>query len=88
MQQTLRRTVYLIDINALKSGHHGPKWVGAMNEAKIAALEEEMDSIHAADTLYWERGPNQTREERVEYQRRQVRLREIRRELAALRLDS
>jgi hypothetical protein len=59
-----------------------------VNEAKIAALEEEMESIHAADTLYWQQGTNQTREARVEYQRRQVRLREIRRELAALRLDS
>ena len=59
-----------------------------MNEAKIATLEEEMESIHAADTLYWKQGTSQTREERVEYERRQVRLREIRRELAALRLDS
>ena len=59
-----------------------------MNEAKIAALEEEMESIHAADTLYWQQGTSQTREARVEYQSRQVRLREIRRELAALRLGS
>ena len=73
---------------ALKSGRHGPKWGRAVNEAKIAALEEEMESIHAADTLYWKQGTSQTREERVEYQRRQVRLREIRSELAALRLDS
>jgi len=59
-----------------------------VNEAKIAALEEEMESIHAADTRYWQESPNQTREARLEYQRRQVRLREIRRELAALRLKS
>jgi hypothetical protein len=59
-----------------------------VNEAKIVGLEEETESIHAADTLYWKQGTIQAREERVEYQRRQVRLREIRRELAALRLDS
>jgi hypothetical protein len=59
-----------------------------MNEAKIAALEEEMESIHVADTLYWQQGTSQTRKTREEYQRRQVRLREIRLELAALRLDS
>lgn len=59
-----------------------------MNEAKIAALEEEMESIHAADTLYWQQDPNQTREARAEYQRRQERLKEIRRELANLRFDS
>jgi hypothetical protein len=27
-----------------------------MNEAKIGALGEEMDSIHVADTLYWQQG--------------------------------
>ena len=59
-----------------------------MSEAKIAALEKEMDSIHFADTIYWQREPYQTREERVEYQRRQDRLKEIRREVSDLRLDS
>ena len=54
-----------------------------MNEAKIAALEKEMDSIHFADTIYWQRDPHQTREER-----RQDRLKEIRREVSDLRLDS
>jgi hypothetical protein len=58
-----------------------------VNEAKIAALEEEMELIHAADALYWRQGTSQTSEALVEYQRRQVRLREIRRELAGLRLD-
>ena len=88
MQQTLRGTVHCIETKRPKVGRHGPKWGRAMNEAKIAALEKEMESIHVADTLYWQQDPNQTREARVEYQRRQDRLKEIRRELADLRLDS
>ena len=66
-------------------GRHEVNGGTAMNEVKIAAMEEEMDSIHVADTLYWQQGPDQTREARVAYQRRQERLREIRRELADLR---
>jgi hypothetical protein len=68
--------------------HHGPKWGRAVNEAKIAALEAEMEEIQAADVLYWRQDPNQTREARMEYKRRQDRLKEIIRELADLRFDS
>jgi DNA-binding NarL/FixJ family response regulator len=59
-----------------------------VSSSSIAALEEEMESIHAADALYWQQGTSQTSEALVEYQRRQVRLREVRRELAALRLNT
>jgi hypothetical protein len=53
--------------------------------ARIAALKEEIHSIHAANALYWKQGENQTRAARAEYQRRQDRLEEIRSELAQLR---
>lgn len=59
-----------------------------MSKAKIAALEEEMKLIYLADLQYWRQDPNQTREARLEYQRRQDRLKEIRRELADLRFNS
>jgi hypothetical protein len=55
-------------------------------KARIAALNEEMDAIYFADRRYWERGQAVTAEERAEYQRRQDRLEDIRRELALLRL--
>ncbi|MFZ0284993.1 MAG: hypothetical protein WAL32_07160 [Terriglobales bacterium] len=54
-------------------------------EDKVAALREEMDSIHYANTLYWSQGTAHSREERAEYQRRLDRLDEIRKELARLR---
>ena len=52
---------------------------------KIALLTAEMEAIHFANRLYWERGEAATLEERAEYQRRQDRLEEIRAELAKLR---
>jgi hypothetical protein len=55
-------------------------------KARIAALSEEIDAIHAADLLYWQAGKLQTRAERAEYQLRQERLEKIRRELAQLSL--
>jgi hypothetical protein len=51
---------------------------------RIAALREEMDAIHHANSLYWKKGQSQTAEERAEYHLRQERLEEIRRELAGL----
>jgi hypothetical protein len=55
-----------------------------MNEAKITALKEEIESIHFADALYWKRGRHNSREASAEYQRRQDRLPEIRSKLALL----
>lgn len=65
--------------------------IGTPTNVKIAALLQEMDSIHVANSSYW-RQPEQgrNREERAEYQRRQNRLQEIRAERAQLhstRLD-
>jgi hypothetical protein len=55
---------------------------------KIAALTAEMDAIHFANSLYWKQGHSQTVAARVEYQRRQDRLEEIRTELARLRWET
>jgi hypothetical protein len=49
---------------------------------RVAALRKELDEIHLANTLYWEKGSVQSREARAEYQRRLDRLEEIRTELA------
>jgi len=57
----------------------------AAARTRIAALNEEMDAIYFADRRYWERGQAVSPEERAEYQRRQDRLEEIRKELAQLR---
>jgi hypothetical protein len=57
----------------------------ADKRARIAALNEEMDAIYFADRRYWERGQAVTSKERAEYQGRQDRLEEIRKELAQLR---
>ena len=51
---------------------------------RIAALNEEIHSIHAANRLYWEQGEDQSRTARAEYRRRLDRLEEIRSELAQL----
>jgi hypothetical protein len=55
-----------------------------MNEAKIAALREELDSIDLADILFWKHGMDPSREARAEYQQRQDRRQEIMKELANL----
>jgi len=55
-----------------------------MSEAKIAALKEEIESIHFADALYWKRGRDHSREANAEYKRRQDRIQEIGSELASL----
>ena len=33
-----------------------------MNEDKIAAFKEQIESIHFADALYWKRGKDKSRE--------------------------
>jgi hypothetical protein len=53
---------------------------------KIAALISEMDTIHFANALYWQRGATLTLEGRAGYQRRLDRLETIRSELHKLRL--
>jgi|HubBroStandDraft_1064217.scaffolds.fasta_scaffold00017_81 hypothetical protein len=53
-------------------------------KVRIAALSEEMDAIHAANSLYWQAGKVHTLAERAEYQFRQDRLDKIRSELALL----
>jgi hypothetical protein len=59
-----------------------------MSEAEIAALNEEIESIHFADALYWKRGKDCSREASAEYQRRQDRLQEVRSELALLEIPT
>jgi hypothetical protein len=60
----------------------------ARAKARMAALNEEVHTIYYADRRYWERGQAATPEERTEYQRRQDRLEEIRKELALFDLRS
>jgi hypothetical protein len=54
--------------------------------ARIAALRKEMDAIHFANNIYWQRLEGEpTQIARAEYQRRLDRLEEIRGELAKLK---
>ena len=55
-----------------------------MNGTKMAALREELASIYFADVWYWREGTNASREAAREYQSRQDRVREIRREFSDL----
>ena len=52
-------------------------------KARIAILHEEIHSIDVANRLYWKNKVS-NREAKAEYQRRQERLEEIRRELDEL----
>ncbi len=54
-------------------------------KTKITFLNEEMDTLHAANTLYW-RDKAQTTATKALYQIRQDRLDEIRTELDRLRI--
>jgi hypothetical protein len=54
-----------------------------VNDARIAALYEEMDAIHSANSGYWKKSKPAVAA-RAEYQRRQDRLEQIRAELAQL----
>jgi len=51
----------------------------ALRQAKLAALGEETEAIHSANTLYWNRKAH-SHEEDMEYQRRQERLEQVRKE--------
>ena len=53
-------------------------------QANIAALVSEMNSIHSANSLYWELGEAVTLEARAEHQRRRDRLEELRAALEKL----
>jgi len=55
----------------------------ATREARIAALQEEIDVIHRANELYW-RQANPSYAVKADHYRRQDRLEEIRSELAEL----
>jgi hypothetical protein len=50
----------------------------------MAALKEELASIYFADVRYWRQGTKASREATREYQSRQDRVREIRREVRDL----
>ncbi len=56
----------------------------AKRQERIAALRQEMDSIHYANDLYW-RQTAHSDAARAEFRRRQDRLDEVRSELANLR---
>jgi len=75
--------------NCSKGEARSPMCFGGMvmNEAKNAALKEEVNFIHFANVLYWRQGAQSSREARAEYQRRQDRLREIRSEVLDLRFS-
>jgi hypothetical protein len=53
-------------------------------QQRLAALHEEMDELHAANSLYWQKGKDATRVERAEQEFRQERLEKIRTEIAEL----
>jgi hypothetical protein len=55
-----------------------------MREARIAALEEELNSISSANLLFWQEGVNPSRDARATHQHRQDRLQEIMKELREL----
>jgi hypothetical protein len=55
-----------------------------MNGTKMAALRKELASIYFADVRYWRQGTKVSREATREYQSRQDRVREIRREFRDL----
>ena len=48
-----------------------------MDEIRVK-VREEIDSIHFANVLYWREGMTHSQAATVEYQHRQIRLREIR----------
>jgi hypothetical protein len=55
----------------------------AQCKAKLAALRQELDTIHFANARYWlQSEPN--RDAKVEYQRRLERLERVRKEIAKL----
>jgi hypothetical protein len=57
----------------------------AENKARIAALSAEIHAIYFADRRYWQKSEGVARNARIEHQRRQERLEEIRNKLTRLR---
>ncbi len=57
----------------------------AKARARIVVLNEEMEAIHYANSLYWKQGNSQTIAAKAEYQFRTERLEVIRAELSQLR---
>jgi hypothetical protein len=57
----------------------------ARRAARIAALNSEMDELHYANQLYWNRGKNHSKEATAQHEWRQERLEKVREELAQLR---
>jgi hypothetical protein len=55
-----------------------------IERARLAALTEEIDAIHFANSLFWRHREAHTRAAIAEYQWRQERLNQIRGELARL----
>ncbi len=56
----------------------------AKRQERIAALQQEMDSIHFANRLYWQETAHSDAAKK-EFYRRQDRLEEVRSELTMLR---
>jgi hypothetical protein len=56
----------------------------AKTNLRIAALNEEMDTLHYANSLYWRQGQYHNSDAKALYQFRQDRLDQIRSELAQL----
>ncbi len=52
-------------------------------KARFAALSQELEAIHSANTIYW-KSKQHTREATAEHHRRQEQLEEIRSEMAEL----
>jgi len=55
--------------------------------ARIGILNEEMDAIHFANSLYWKQGHSQNLAAKAQYEFRKERLEKIRIELAELRTE-
>jgi hypothetical protein len=70
-------------------GCNGSAYNAAHNERdKVAALGEQLDAIHFANMLYWKNGATSSREARAEYQFRQDRVEEIRKEFTGTTSDT
>jgi hypothetical protein len=55
----------------------------SLHQTALAALRVEMDAIHSANKLYWNR-EERSREADVDHQQRQERLEQIRKEMEEL----
>ncbi len=62
-------------------------WYFSMNEStKLVALRKEIDAIHLANRLYWDQKKH-SQAASAEYEQRQERLEQIRREMEELMED-